>query len=237
VGIAAARARYEEISDQTRRLSDFQVPDLERSRRFFELSSPGFRTRPFDVITCVVGLPLPGDLQRALVDKRNEVLGLIPAAARVYRVAPACLHWEAHIIKRPDEPDPSTPMEDLERAVRRAVGETPAFPIEFGGFFVSREGAVCFEGLGRWDLLRRRLGEQLACSSAYQLDTGHVSAARILDPIGPSVFSRLVALREASSSDRYGTLMVEEVKLVLERRWYMEDHTVACVARTQGTGD
>jgi hypothetical protein len=236
VGVEAAQARYELISDQTRRLSDFRSADLERSRRFFDLSAPGLRTHPFDVITCVVGLPLPGELQHALLEKRDEVLGLIPAAARVYRVAPACLHWEAHIIKRADEPDPAVPFEDLERAVRLAVGETPAFSIDFGGFFVSPEGTVCFQGLGDWVVLRRRLGERLACSSAHQLDTGHVSVARILDPIGASAFAQLVALRDASSSDRYGTLQVEEVKLVLERRWYMEDHTVVGVARTRAFG-
>lgn len=232
MGIAAARARYEQISDQVRGQSDFRVSDLERSRRLFELTSPGLPTRAFEVITCVVGLPLPNALQRALLDKRREILGLMPAACRVYRVAPACLHWEAHIVKRPDEPDPVAPREDLARAVRRSVGATPAFTIDFGGFFVSPEGTVCFQGLGEWDLLRRQLREQLPGSSPHQLDTGHVSAARILDPMGSSAFARLVALRDASSSDRYGTLRVDEVKLVLERRWYMEDHTVVAVART-----
>jgi hypothetical protein len=232
VGIAAARARYEQISEQTRGRSDFRVSDLERSRRLFELASPGLPTRAFDVITCVVGLPLPNRLQRALLDKRREILGLIPAACRVYQVDPTCMHWEAHIVQRPDEPDPGVPREDLVRAVRRAVGTTPAFTVDFGGFFVSPEGTVCFQGLGEWDLLRRRLREQLPCSSPDQLETGHVSAARILDPVGSSAFARLVALRDASSGDRYGTLRVDEVKLVLERRWYMEDHTVVAVART-----
>jgi len=234
VGITAAEARYELISDQTRRLSDFSVSDLERSRRFFDLASPGLPALRFDVITCVVGLPLPVPLQRAFVDQQNAILRVIPAATRVYRVAPACLHWEAHIVKRFDEPDPPVAIDDLARAVGVAVRETRAFSIDFAGFFVSPEGTVCFQGLGEWDVLRGRLGEQLGCSSAHQLDTGHVSAARILDPIGSSAFSQLVALRDSSQGDHYGTLVVDEVKLVLERRWYMEDHTVVCAVPTRG---
>ncbi len=234
MGIAAAQERYEQISDRTRRLPDFRVSDLERSRRFFDLSSPSLPTRSFEVLTCVVGLPLPVALQRAFLDKRREILGSIPATTRVYRVAPTLLHWEAHIIRRPEEPDIPSSMDDLERAVRLAVGGTPAFSIDFAGFFVSPEGTVCFQGLGEWDTLRRRLAEQLPDSSVHQLETGHVSVARILDPIGSSAFPQLVALRDASSGERYGTLAVDEVKLVLERRWYMEDHTVVCAARTQG---
>ena len=236
MGIAAARARYDQIADQTRRLSDLRVSDLERSRRFFDLSAPGLPTRRFDVVTCVVGLSLPVELQRALVDRRTAILGLVPAATRVYRVAPARLHWEAHIVKRFDEPAPPVPIDDLAEGVRNAVSDTRPFPIEFAGFFVSPEGTVCFQGLGEWDELRRRLGDQLGCSSAHQLDTGHVSAARILDPIGSSAFSQLVALRDASQGDHYGTLVVDEVKLVLERRWYMEDHTVVCRGADPGRG-
>ena len=228
MGIEAAQARYEQISGQTRRRRDFRDADLERSRRFFDLSSPDLATRPFDVITCVVGLPLPATLQRAFLAKLREVLGLVPARARVYCVAPARLHWEAHIIKRPEEPAPPAPMADLERAVRRAVADTPAFSIDFAGFFVSPEGTVCFQGLGEWDLLRGRLASELPWSSVRQLDTGHVSAARILDPVGSSAFRRLVALRDTSTEERYGTLPVDEVKLVVERRWYMEDHTIVC---------
>jgi len=233
MGIAAARARYDQIGGQTRRLSDLRVSDLERSRRFFDLTAPGLPTRRFDVITCVAGLPLPVELERAFVDQRKAILGLVPTATRVYRVEPARLHWEAHIVKRFDEPDPPVAIDDLAQAVRTAVSETRPFPIEFAGFFVSPEGTVCFQGLGEWNELRRRLDDQLGCSSAHQLDTGHVSVARILDPIGSSAFSQLVALRDASQGDHYGTLVVNEVKLVRERRWYMEDHTVVCAARTR----
>ncbi len=233
MGMAAASARYERISAETRSRRDFRLEDLERSRRFFDLSSPELRTRPFDVVTCVVGLPLPRALQRAFLTKLREVLAVVPSAARVYRVAPDRLHWEAHVVQRPDEAPPAGTLEQLAAAVRRAVGETPAFTIDFAGFFVSREGTVCFQGLGEWDALRSRLVEQLPGSSPDQLVTGHVSAARILDPVGAPAFRRLVALRDASAAERYGALRVEEVKLVVERRWYMEDHTVVGTARTR----
>jgi len=234
VGSDAARARYERISAETRALPDFQPEDLERSRRLVDVASPTLATRAFDVVTCVVGLPLPDRLAGAFAAELDQVLALLPSATRVYRVAPSRLHWEVLVVRRPGEPAPRRSVAELAAAVRRAAASAAPFTIDFTGFFVSREGAVCFQGLGAWDPLRGALRAQLPESSADQLVTGHVSAARILDPVGPDAFAALLARRDAADHTAYGHLRVGAVKLVVERRWYMEDRSVVCAAPLGG---
>jgi hypothetical protein len=67
--IDRARAKYKEINWLIAKYPDFQVDELEKSRRFFDLSKPELPTRAFDVVACVVGLPVPASLQRALARK------------------------------------------------------------------------------------------------------------------------------------------------------------------------
>jgi hypothetical protein len=215
----------------TARLRDFPEQHLQRSRRFFELMSPILRTRAFEVITCVVGLPIARELQDAFAAQLDDIVHLLPAGTRIYRVGRARLHWEAHIVKRPDEPVPSTPAAEIEAAFTAAVRGTRHFELDYQGFFVSSEGTVCFQGFGDSDELRARLREQVVGSSAHQLVTTHISGARILDPVGPSSFARLIELRDRSAARRYGTLPVDEVKLVAEHRWYMERYRVLASAR------
>jgi len=228
-GDAAAQAQlvYDQINARTSACDDFDETQLEGSRQYFDLASPRLRTRSFDVLTCLVGLQIPSALQSALGSRVDEILSILPQSARVYRVNLPLLHWESHIVRRPGEPEPPFPLDQVADCFAVAVSDSRSFQIAYRGFFVAPDGTIAFQGYGTTDQLRSHLSEAMPFSSLHQNKTAHISVARILDPIGPDAFHRLLAMRSASDHDDVlGVLPVREVKLVSERRWYMEDYTI-----------
>jgi hypothetical protein len=228
--VRRAQAAYDAVNERAAGYRDFADAQLEESRRYFDLSSPEIVTKPFDVLTTLVGLPIPSALQGSLAGKLDEILGVLPDSVRVYRVRPELLHWESHIIQRPGEPEPAMPSDEITERFVRAVSEVRRFEIGYAGFFVAPDGTIAFQGLGPTGDLRASLRRSLPFSSPRQNETGHISVARILDPVGDESFRRLLEMRRASAAECYGVLAVAEVKLVSERRWYMEDHDVICTA-------
>jgi hypothetical protein len=233
--IDRARAKYKEINWLIAKYPDFQVDELEKSRRFFDLSKPELPTRAFDVVACVVGLPVPASLQRALARMRKEVLKLLPPEVRAYQVGDERLHWEAHRIKGPDESFPSLPLRDISERVVAAVEGVEPFLIHYRGFFISSEGTLCAQGFGETDELRSSLRSFLPFSSRSQSDIAHISLARILDPVGNIKFRELLEARDSSEDEHYGSMLVDRVKLIIERRWYMEDHDVITEVQLRGS--
>ena len=225
---AAERSQqvYDEINGRTSHYLDFELAELEQSRQYFDLSTPDLRTRRFDVLTTLVGLPIPNELQDAVTRKLETILGLLPDGTRMYRVRPHLLHWESHIIRRPGEPEPPLPVDEVAEKLSAVVSETSAFSIEYRGFFVSPDGTIALQGYGPTAELRARLVRELPFSSSRQNQTGHISLARILDPVGEDAFRKLLAFRAACETETFGEMPVRRIKLVSERRWYLEDHEI-----------
>lgn len=228
--IARAQERYDDIHSRVSMYSDFDLSQLEQSRQYFDLSTPELRTRPFGVLTTMVGLEIPVKLQQALKDQLDNILSILPGPTRVYRVRPHLMHWESHIIRRPDEPEPALPAADITKLFTEAVSESRAFDIIYQGFFVAPDGTIAFQGYGPTGELRSCLRKGLPFSSSRQNETGHISVARIIDPIGTEAFGKLLDLRRSSDKTVFGVLPVREVKLVKENRWYMEDYEIMGVA-------
>lgn len=217
---------YDEINGTTSKCQDFALSQLEQSRQYFDLSTPDFRTRQFEVLTTLVGLPVPNDLQDALTRQLDAILDLLPGRTRVYRVRPRLLHWESHIIRRPGEARPPLLVDEVADRFSAAVSEASVFSIEYRGFFISPDGTIAFQGFGPTAELRAALLRELPFSSSRQNQTGHISVARILDPVGIDAFRKLLDLRASCDTERFGELPVRHIKLVSERRWYMEEHEI-----------
>lgn len=153
-------------------------------------------------------------------------MDLLPDGTRVYRVRPELLHWESHIIRRPGEPEPPLPVDEVAEKFSAVVSEMSAFLIEYQGFFISTDGTIAFQGYGPTAELRAALVRELPFSSSRQNETGHISVARILDPVGHDAFRKLLDLRASCDRKSFGELPVRQLKLVSERRWYMESHEI-----------
>jgi hypothetical protein len=199
---------------------------LEQSRQYFDLSTAELRTRQFDVLTTLVGLPIPEELRDALTNQLDAILAVLPSNTRVYRVRPDLLHWESHIIRRPGEPEPPVPVDEVAESFVTALSGVSAFSIEYRGFFVAPDGTIAFQGYGPTSELRAALVKELPFSSSRQNQTGHISVARILDPVGNDAFRSLLDVRASCDAKTFGELPVRQVKLVSEQRWYMESFEI-----------
>lgn len=225
---AAQRAQeiYDEINARASQYPDFALSELEQSRQYFDLSTPELRTRQFDVLTTLVGLPIPSKLGDSLTRRLDAILDLLPDGTRVYRVRPELLHWESHIIRRPREPEPPLSLDEVAERFSAVVSDASAFSIDYRGFFISPDGTIAFQGYGPTAELRAALLRELPFSSSRQNQTAHISVARILDPIGSDAFRKLLDFRASCETDNFGELTVRQIKLVSERRWYMEEYEI-----------
>lgn len=231
--LARAQLAYDDINARTSTYYDFDETQLQQSREYFDLATPELRTRAFDVLTCLVGLEIPLALQRSLSNRLDEILRIVPDSTRVYRVRPCLMHWESHIIRRPGEAEPRLPLGEIAKLFAQAVSGSPVFHITYRGFCVAPDGTIAFQGYGETGSLRLRLRESLPFSSPHQYETAHISVARVLDPVGPEAFHRLLDMRRSAEEAVLGVLQVHEVKLVIERRWYMEDYEVILVRQLE----
>lgn len=153
-------------------------------------------------------------------------MDLIPHGTRVYRVRSGLLHWESHIIRRPGETEPPLRVAEIADKLSAAVSEVSSFSIEYRGFFISPDGTIASQGYGPTTELRAALVRELPFSSSRQNETGHISVARILDPVGEDAFRRLLDFRGACDAEAFGELPVRQIKLVSEQRWYMEAYEI-----------
>jgi hypothetical protein len=126
------------------------------------------------------------------------------------------------------------PLDEIAERFSRALSGVSAFSIEYRGFFVAPDGTIAFQGYGPTSELRAALVRELPFSSSRQNQTGHISVARILDPVGNDAFRNLLDFRASCDAEIFGELPVRELKLVSEQRWYMESYEIvrgACLRR------
>lgn len=215
--------RYERLRQSMRERTDFAASDLEASRVLFEEQDGQLRPRAFDVWTLLAGLPAPEPLTRSLAALAEEIAALLPPEARFYRVDPATYHWETFILQRPDE--------QLSGAERQAVVErgaeilaaAPPLSLSFRGWLLTPDGTLIACGHGPIDGLRQQLHRHFPWGSMRQSELGHISLGRLLDPVGPAVYARLLERMEAERDRDLGEFRIDQLRYVHETRWYMRE--------------
>lgn len=213
--------RYERLRERMRRRDDFHPDDLRASRDLFEERNGELLPRAFDVWTLLAGLPAPDLLTRSLTALAAEVAALLPAEVRFYRVEPATYHWETFILQRPDESLTAPQRRAAMDLAAGALATAPPFTLTYRGWLLTPDGTLIACGHGPIDGLRDSLRRHIPWASPRQSELGHISLGRILDPVGASVFSRLLQRMESQRERDLGAFPVEQVSYVHETRWYM----------------
>ncbi len=216
--------RYQEIKAYIEGLQDFPEGGLMRSRALFHMEAMPPTPRRFEVWTCLVGLPLPTDLTRAFESLVARVIALLPAGTRFYTVRPENYHWELFIIKRPDEDVEPTKIQEASRIFAQVLRGWHPFSLTYRGFLLTEDGTLIARGFGAIDALREELRARIPFASQQQTALGHISLARILDPVGEECFEQLKLMVEKEQNTTYGKLQVNQAKYVHESQWYMEDY-------------
>jgi 8-oxo-dGTP pyrophosphatase MutT (NUDIX family) len=215
--------RYERLRRRLQRHTDFSPTDLEASRALFEQRDGQLQPRAFDVWTLLAGLPAPAPLTHSLAALADEIASLLPPQVRFYRVEPATYHWETFILQRPDEC-----LADHQRREVVAWGEdifaaAPPLSLSFRGWLLTPDGTLIACGHGPIDGLRQELRRAFPWASGRQSELGHISLGRLLDPVGPAVYGRLLERMEAERDRDLGQFRIDQVRYVHETRWYMRE--------------
>ena len=227
--------RYERLRLQVQGQTDFDPASLEASRALFEQRDGRLQPRAFDVWTLLAGLPAPAPLSHALAGLADEIASLLPPTVRFYRVEPATYHWETFILQRPDE----SLADDQRRAVLE-LGEgifaaAPPPSLIFRGWLLTPDGTLIACGHGPIDALRQELRQAFPWASGRQSELGHISLGRLLDPVGPAVYERLLERMEAERQRCLGQVRIDRVRYVHETRWYMREWRELATFALQGS--
>ncbi len=229
--------RYQEIRKQFEERSDFFEKDLVRSRNLFNLENSQVVPKRFEVWTTLVGLPLCEDLTQNFQNTTQQLTELLPASTRFYSVLPQNYHWEAFIIKRPDEEVDSKNLQKIPNMLREVLYNYLPFSLCYRGILINTDGTIIAKGYGDFEQLRSKLRQAIPFASLQQSQLGHVSLGRILDPVGSQAFTKLKQFVQNSQNEFYGELDISEIKYVHESQWYMEEREIIATIPLRIAGD
>lgn len=223
------RDSYAAVGQKTWLTPDFQKENLEVSRRLYEPKSLELRKpkpKNLEVYALLSGLPFPGNLTEGLVQKQREISAIIGKALH-YWVKPANLGLEYFVFKWPEESISRQEVDDISVMLESIRGKS--FLFEIKGLQVNPDGCVIARGYDRSGTvfgIREAVKLNSASKSHKQSAWAHVPLGRILEPLGPTRFSRLRDFFADNEDNLIASSLIGSVKFIHETRWYMEKREV-----------
>ncbi len=226
---ADLREAYRTVSDRTWLAEDFAEKNLDISRNLFTSESLQVREpRPkaLEVYALLSGLPFAEDFTDQLVSVQRQISEILGDCLH-YWVAPQNIGVEYCVFKWPTDPwrsEWSGVIQEVLASIR-----TQAFRFHIVGVQINPDGCVVAKGFDE-DAMIFRIREQLKAKipflPAKQSSWAHVPLGRILEPVGVEQFSKLAHLISTMKEISVATTQINSMKLIHERRWYMEEKTI-----------
>ena len=219
---------YDEVGRRTWLSEDFLESSLESSRNLFtpeSLASGRPMPKELEVFALLSGLPFTGDFTGKLVEVQQHISTVIGKTLH-YWVAPANLGVEHCVFKWPAE---SLSEEQL-CAIQKVLSSSrhQSFRFSIRGIQVNPDGCVVAKGFdegGAIFRIREQLRTEIPFLPVKQSGWAHVPLGRILEPVGGENFKDLRQLTESIVLPDC-SVEIGSMKLVHEKRWYMEEKTV-----------
>jgi hypothetical protein len=228
--------RYRIILDQLTVADDFLVEELNKSRDLFHFDKDVLLPKEFNVWTIIAGIPVSDHLAKGFTTLIEQIQELLPQGVRFFKVPPHLYHWELYIIKRPIEILDVSLLESVSSSLETLLGSVQEFRLSYRGFLITPDGTIVAKGYteANIDNLRFSFRKAFPFASSKQSNLGHISLARILDPVGGETFEKLKKMIEAFSETEFGELIINEVKYVNETQWYMQKHNIITTVKLDG---
>lgn len=220
---------YRSVGDATWSSADFLERNLAVSRSLYtEESLLARRPRPkeLEVVALVAGIPFRAEFVDALVRLQRDLSAILESRMH-YWVLPENLGVEFCVFKWPDDswkPERLGPIRDVLAEIRQ-----PSFRLAVRGVQINPDGCVVAKGFDEDAVLfeiRKEIRAKLPSLPVKQSGWAHVPLGRILEPLGAEKFARLGRLVGAMCDAPIAVTEIEEMKLVHETRWYMEEKTI-----------
>lgn len=220
---------YRDVGDLTWAAEDFVNEKLEVSRSLFvdqSLAERAPRPKQLEVYALVSGLSFETAFVQSLVAAQNELSAIIGDTLR-YWVKPENLGVEYCVFKWPDDDWDEKNLPVVMDAV--AGIRLPAFEFVIQGIQINPDGCVVAKGFAQPSVIfqvREELKKNISFLPARQSGWAHVPLGRILEPVGTDKFAHLREAMKEISAREIAKTTIDVMRLVHERRWYMEEKTV-----------
>jgi hypothetical protein len=220
---------YSDVGDRTWDDNDFALENLEVSKNLFNnnsLISGTPKPKKFDVIALLSGLPFSMEFQKKAVSIQESISHIIGDKLH-YWVKPLNFGVEYCVFKWPEGNWQKNWMEILENQLD--VFNFKSYNLNIKGVQVNSDGCVILRGYDeKMSLLniRKYMRDNISFLPERQSNWAHIPIGRILEPIGYDSFKNLKSFVQKRSDQLFFVERINDVKLIQERRWYMEEKEV-----------
>ena len=219
---------YNVVSNRFNLKGNLNFKDFIESRNIYEPNSLNQLTpkpKQLEVIAVVCGLPFSNSLTLKLQTIQNQVQEILGSTLS-YWVKPQNLAIEFFVIKWPDEIFQKEQL-NIGKEFLNNFNKSK-FHVHFNGFQIHRDGCVVARGIDTQAKIRKArlllLKDQKI--PVRQSNWSHVPLGRILEPFSDKAYSTLKTLVKESQKNIFHSELIENVLLVHEKRWYMEEREI-----------
>lgn len=219
---------YDEVAKLTWVANDLEYENLEISKKLFTMESSGKPTpKLFEVTALVSGLPFSSELLFK-IKKIQKELSEFTSHSIVYWVQQKNLAIEYAVFKWPED-EKLTIME--QQQIVDFLDSYKFYPIriQFKGVQLNPDGCFVLKGYditGEFLRLRKELASSIKFLPRKQSSWFHIPIGRVLCPVGTDRFKNLREYIENSEKSVEHHETLDNIKLVDERQWYMEQRNI-----------
>ena len=220
---------YSEVGDLTWANDDFLKSNIENSRNLYtpeSLLARQPRPKELEVYALVSGLPFNNDFIEKLVEVQEKI-SMVLGESLHYWVKPDNLGVEYFVFKWPTDSWDNRHMKGIQDTLSSI--RQPAYQFTIRGIQINSDGCVIAKGYDESAALfqvREQLKGGLPFMPKKQSGWAHVPLGRILEPLRSDKFAILNQAIKAMSNQYIATTNINIMRLIHERRWYMEEKTV-----------
>ena len=223
--INSLKSSYLKVGKKIIEKKDFDIVDLEKSRRLFTAESL-INRRPVpinvEVYAVLSGISFNANFL-ALMKVIHEKLHTVLEDALYYFVKPENLGVEFAVLKWPDDDYDESVVVSAIKVLESSKIKT--FIHKIFGIQLHTDGTILFKGIDQNCTilnLRERLVNQISGIPKRQSEWAHIPLGRILSPIGKNKMKELKQVIEEIDNEIMFDIIVDAIHLVHEKQWYME---------------
>lgn len=219
------RASYDAAWNEFKENQHINTQLLEQSRKLFEFKG-SINPKKLDVSAVVFGLGFSDNLKSELVKFQDSLKKLI-SLKDYYMVKPDNLAIELIVTKWHDQNEFVEEDNDLLRTEIEKHANRP-ISISLEGYQIHTDGCVVARIFDNGSIigLRNKLIENLQDLPNRQSSWCHIPVGRILSPVSKDEAEEIVKLVELKNKSTKITEVINNIKFVHEKQWYMEDYKI-----------
>ncbi|WP_322772515.1 hypothetical protein [Synechococcus sp. CBW1107] len=217
---------YGERFEESLRIPELSLDNVKPSRDYFEINSlvsKQFIPKKLHTYCVVAGVPFDSDTIE-FINKCCSKIRHVLDDSDVYFVKPQNLGLELLVIKWPND---NLQVDTLKQMKTFLAGLSNIdIQIKIEGFQFHSDGCIVLRGYdsqGDFQKIRQQAITKIPNLPKKQSSWCHIPIGRILSPVHHLEYCKLKDLAQISFDSWHHSFIIQNLKLLDERRWYQED--------------